>query len=58
MTEGWGTWHEDRRYPAKDGEHEIIVWKRTQKYGDAEKVFWKNERRKVEPPKRDETFGH
>jgi hypothetical protein len=48
VTEGWGTWQEDRRYPARDGEHEIVVYKRTQKYGDEEKVFWKNERRRLE----------
>jgi hypothetical protein len=51
---GWGTWKEDRRYPAKDGEHEIIVYKRTQNYGGEEKTFWKNERRKL--PKSDRLY--
>ena len=39
--QGWGTWEVGRRYFAKDGEHEIIVYKRIQNYGE-EKVFWKN----------------
>jgi hypothetical protein len=31
----------------------IIVYKRTQRYGDAEpKVFWKNARRKLTPEER------
>ena len=25
---GWGTWQEDRRYSAKDGEHVIVVYRR------------------------------
>jgi hypothetical protein len=43
---GWGTWEEDRRYPAGDGEHMIIVWKRTEDYGEP-KIRWKNSRRKL-----------
>lgn len=38
-SQGWGTWDEDRRYPAKDGEHMITVYKRTQRYGTDEKCF-------------------
>jgi hypothetical protein len=48
---GWGTWTEDRGYPAKDGIHEIIVYKRIQNYGE-EKVFWKTARRKLKQPGR------
>jgi hypothetical protein len=44
----WGTWMEDRRYPAKDGEHEIVVYRRTDGTG---KTYWKNERRKLSRPK-------
>jgi hypothetical protein len=45
MTEGWGTWEEDRRYVNADGTHLIVVSKRTQNYGGEEKTFWKTERR-------------
>jgi hypothetical protein len=45
--EGWGTWQEDRRYLSRDRAHMIVVSKRTQRYGTEEKVFWKNERRKL-----------
>jgi hypothetical protein len=45
MNDGeWGTWHEDRRYPSKDGTHLIVVPKRTNSEG---RVFWKNERRRL-----------
>jgi hypothetical protein len=40
----WGVWQEDRRYPANDGEHEIVVYRRTDGTG---RTFWKNERRKL-----------
>ncbi len=56
QTKGWGAWDEDRRYPARDGEHEIIVYKRTQNYGE-EKTFWKNVRRKL-PREQRQRLGH
>jgi hypothetical protein len=47
MTDEWGSWQEDRRYLAKGGEHEVIVYRREQSYGGEKKTFWKNERRRV-----------
>jgi hypothetical protein len=45
--QGWGTGTEDRRYPSEDGEHMVVVYRRTQRYGDEEKTLWKNERQKL-----------
>jgi hypothetical protein len=46
--QGWGTWEEDHGYPSpKDDGYEVVVYKRTQRYGDDERVFWKNVRRKL-----------
>lgn len=33
---GWGTWEEDRRYLADGGEHVLIIWKRTEDYGNGQ----------------------
>jgi hypothetical protein len=43
----WGRWEEDRRYPSEDGEHVIVVSKRTNGEG---KTFWKNEPRALPRP--------
>jgi hypothetical protein len=61
----WGVWTEDRRYAAKDGEHEIVVYRRTDWTG---KTYWKNVQRKLPQPKLTradrlylescESFGH
>jgi len=53
----WGTWRQDRRYIARDGEHEIIVSKRTDHTG---KTFTKSERRKLDKPSIEylRTYGH
>lgn len=40
----FGTWEEDRRYPAEDGLYLIVVSKRTDGTGQ---THWKNEQRRL-----------
>ena len=40
----FGTWEEERRYPAADGRYLIVVSKRTDGTGQ---THWKNERRRL-----------
>ena len=51
----WGTSEEDRRYPSPDGEHMIVVSKRTKNSGEP-KTFWKTERRKIKLTRADKLY--